>query len=372
MSDNFKVCLTKIKNITTHPNAERLEYAWCYGFSVIVQKDKYKVGDEVLYVPVDSILSSKLEAFLFPADSKIKLNNNRIRQIRIRGSYSLGMIISKEDAKEFIKTPLVLENDYAEELGITKYEPPTPSFQGPKAPKLRDKPFSNPNFREYNGITNLRWHPDFFEGEEVVIQCKLHGSHIRFGRAPFVANTLWKKIIKFFRLAPSHEDVYGSNRCELTNRKGFKGYYGEDIYGKVLKKIKAFEKIKNNEFVHGELIGEGVQRNYTYGIKGHHVVIFDVRLLQPDGTQKWLNPEEAEAYAKERGFDFVPVLYKGPYSQAIVQQHTSGPSVLCPSEKIREGCVVKSRYNYDQDQSKRAMKSINPDYLNDPTNTDNH
>lgn len=372
MSDNFKVCLTTIKDITAHPNAERLEYAWCYGFSVIVQKDRYKVGDEVLYVPVDSILNSKLEAFLFPSDSKIKLNNSRIRQIRIRGSFSQGLLIGKEDAKEFIKTPLILEKDYAEELGITKYEPPTPSFQGPRVLRLRDKSFSNPNFREYNGITNLKWHPDLFEGEEVVIQEKIHGSLCRSMFAPFVANTLWKKILRFLRLAPKWEYTYGSNRVELTNRKNYKGYYGEDVYGAVLKKVKAFEKLKQGECIYGELYGPGIQKGYTYGLKEHSFILFDVRVLQPDGTQKWLNPEEAEVYAKERGFDFVPVLYKGPFSKDIIQQYTSGLSVLCPSEPVREGCVVKSRYNYDQKQSKRALKSINPDYLNDPTNTDNH
>jgi len=375
MSDNFKVCLTKIKDITTHSNSDNLEFAWVYGYSVIVRKNLYKVGDEVFYIPIDSVLDPAMADVIAPPDSKIKISKARIRQIKIRGAYSQGLIVNPSTITRFIKSPLKLEHDYAEELGITKYEPPTPSFQGPKAPKApkpRDKPLSNPYFREFGGITNIKWHPEFFDGEDVVIQCKLHGSHIRFGRAPFIANTFCKKVAKFFRLAPAFEDVYGSNKVELTNRKGFKGFYGEDIYGKVLEKIKAFDKIKDGEFVHAEVIGEGIQRNYTYGIKGHHVVIFDVRVLQPDGTQKWLDPEQVEAYAKERGFDFVPVLYKGPFSKEIVLEHTSGPSVLCPSEPIREGCVVKARYNYDNDQSKRALKSINPDYLNDPTNTDNH
>lgn len=75
--------------------------------------------------------------------------------------------------------------------------------------------------------------------------------------------------------------------------------------------------------------------------------------------------------SKERGFDFVPVLYKGPYSNGIVEHCTSGPSVYCPSEKIREGCVIKSRYGYDMAGSKRALKSINPDYL-DGDHGDNH
>jgi len=372
MSDNFKVCLTKIIEINPHPNADTLSIARVYGFSVIIKTGHFKIGDIVFYIPIDSILTDEISKEIFSENSKIKLTKNRVKQIKLRGIFSQGLIVNPSTIARFIKSPLKLEHDYAEELGITKYEPPTPSFQGPKAPKLRDKPFSNPNFREYNGITNIRWHPEFFEGEEVVLQEKIHGSMCRAMYAPFVANTLWKKILQFFKIAPKWEHTYGSNKVELTNRKNYKGFYGEDVYGAVLKKTKAFEKLRQGECIYGELYGPGIQKGYTYGLKEHGFILFDVRVLQPDGTQKWLDPEQVEAYAKERGFDFVPVLYKGPFSKEIVLEHTSGPSVLCPSEPIREGCVVKARYNYDNDQSKRALKSINPDYLNDPTNTDNH
>jgi hypothetical protein len=75
------------------------------------------------------------------------------------------------------------------------------------------------------------------------------------------------------------------------------------------------------------------------------------------------NSEEVESFAKDRGFEFVPVLYKGPYSKEVVDHCTKGPSVFDPNTKVREGCVVKSRYNYDVEQNKNCLKSINPDYL---------
>ena len=57
----FKVPLTEIVDIIPHPKADRLEVAVIYGFQVIVQKDRYKVGDEVIYVPIDSILPQNIE-----------------------------------------------------------------------------------------------------------------------------------------------------------------------------------------------------------------------------------------------------------------------------------------------------------------------
>ncbi len=366
----FKVPVTTIKEIHPHSNAERLEIARCFDFAVVIQKGKFKVGSEIIYIPIDSVLCEKLEKLIFPEESKIKLHNSRIKQIRLRGFPSQGLIVSIEEVKSFFKKLPKEGDNVAEILGITKYEPPTPSYQNNLKSGKKTRKVDNPYFRQYNGISNIKWFMDMFEGEEVVVQEKLHGSHIRFGKAPFVPTTLWHKIRGWFNLNPKTESLYGSNNVQITGNSGYKGYYGEDIYGKCLQKLNAFDKIKEGEFVHGEIIGPGIQKGYTYGHKEHHLVIFDVRILQADGTQKWLNPEEAEEFAKERGFTFVPVLYKGLFSKEVVENKTRGKSAYW-SKEISEGCVVKSRYKYDDLQSKRALKSINPDYL-DTDPTDNH
>src|SRR5574338_661405 len=108
----FKVPYTTILEIMPHANADRLELARVYGFQVVVQKDKYKVGDKVVYCPIDAILPQNLEDNLFPPDSKIKLNNHRVRQIRIRKLASQGMLINTEDLRDFIDVDsLELEQD---------------------------------------------------------------------------------------------------------------------------------------------------------------------------------------------------------------------------------------------------------------------
>jgi len=362
MSD-YKVPFTKIRAINPHPGADRLEIAKVYDFEVIIQKGKFQVGDKIIYVCIDSVLSPEVNAIAFPPDAKVKLHKARVKQIKLRGAISQGLILDPASLSSLLdSSKLKDEQDVSKELGITKYEPPTPAFQSGALGSMKVKPFCNPNFRTYNGITNIRWgHP--FEGKEVVIQEKTHGTHCRFAKVPFVPNTFFKKVKKFFGLAPKFESVYGSNNVELTNRKGNKGYYGTDVYGQTLARFNAFDRIKDNEVVHAEIIGPGIQKGYSYGHKDHHLVIFDVRIVNADGTQTWLNPEEVESFAKQRGFTFVPVLYTGLFSEEVLKEHTSGPSVYCPEEKIREGCVVKLRHGYDQNGSKQAFKSINPDYL---------
>jgi RNA ligase (TIGR02306 family) len=382
----YKICFSKIVEIQPHPNPEvlRLEIATVYGFNVVVQKGKYTVGDFALYVPVDSILDPLFESIFLGPNPKIKFDKHRVRQARIQKFASQGLLVPVEVVQEYLKLKyqakhdydLKLETDYQTLLNISKYEPPTPDFQNtPGQKKERKANLDNTNFTPYRGLDNIKWFPLMFkEGERVVIQEKLHGSNCRAGLVPTETNTFFKKIKKFFGLLPKFEYVYGSNNVELTNRVGYKGYYGENVYGKVLEKVNAFEKIRENEIVYGELIGEGIQKNYTYGHKEHHFVLFDVKILQADGSFKWLSPEETKAYAKDRGFDFVPVLYDGPYNKQLAYELTKGDSVYCPTQKIREGVVIKSADGYNDEHcssKKKSLKWVSEAYL-DKDQTDFH
>ena len=373
MSD-YKVPYTTIRNITPHNNAERLEVCTVYGFQVIAQKGKYSIGDKIIYVPIDSVLDSKLETKLFPEGSKVKLHNSRVKQIRLRGLASQGMIIDPKEVSDLINLEyLELESDLSGILNITKYEPPQPGFaQTVGRDKQRNKRTDNPHFHKYNGLESIKWFPDLFqEGEQVVIQEKLHGTNCRAGLLPFVANTWFKKLKVFFRLAPKYEKCYGSNNVEISSKLSYSGYYGEDLYGSTLRSQDVFSKLKPNETVFGEIIGPNVQKNYTYGLTEHKFVLFDVKVLQEDGQQIWLSPEEVEIFAKERGFEFVPILYKGPYNKEFAYTLTKGTSVYCQAQKIREGIVIKAQDNYSTEGNKKALKWVSEAYL-DNDNTDFH
>lgn len=369
----FKVPLTTIANITPHSNADRLEVVWVYGFQVVTQKGKYKVGDRVVYIPIDSIIPEWLENVLFPPDSKITLNKRRVRQIRIRKLASQGMVIDPQDVSSKVNPEyLKLEQDLSEIIGVTKYEPPQRRDTGTKPGNPRNKPLENPRFHKYGGVDNIKWYPDFFVDKEVVIQEKLHGSCCRASYAKTSANTFWKKVRRFFGNLPPFEYCYGSNNVQLQERKNYTGFYEGDVYGEVLRKVDAFNKLKPGETIFGELIGPSIQKNYDYGRTEHHFVLFDVKVEKEDGSQEYLDPEAAEAFAKERGFDFVPVLYRGIFNHTLAKELSAGPSVYSPKQKVREGVVIKARKEYGAHSSKKALKLINEAYLDDTSNTDFH
>ena len=367
----YKVPLTTILEINPHNNAERLEVATVYGFQVIVKKDTYKVGDRVIYVPIDSLLPQWLEDRLFPADAKIKLHSHRVRQIRIRGLASQGMLIDLADCRI---RDIALEADVSKLLGITKYEPPV---HGPSHTqglgRNRNKKHEHPLFHKYNGLDNIKWFPTLFkEGELVVVQEKMHGTNARASVLPFIANTWRKKLRKFFGLAPKVEKCYGSNNVDISAATEYKGFYGEDIYGKCFHAMDVFSKLKSGEIVYGEIIGPGIQKNYTYDLESHEFLVFDVKVLQPDGKFKWLTPDEVVEFIKDRGFNTVPTLYKGPYDKEFIYNLTKGPSRYDPKTKVREGAVVKAANDYDVAGNKKALKWVSEDYLSDASNTDFH
>lgn len=375
----FKVPLTTIREIRPHANAEKLEVAVVYGFQVIVKKDVYVQGDPVFYIPIDSVIPQKLEDHLFPPDAKIKLNKRRVRQIRIRGLASQGMLVDPEDIDQVYGEDFdmsEIEKDYARELGITKYEPPEVNAGTPGKPGTpRNKKRENPNFHQYNGLDNIKWYPEKFKPDEfVVLQEKIHGTNARAALMPFVANTFFKKLKKFFGFAPEYEFCYGSNQVQLQNKPGHKGFYGEDVYGKVFAALQVEEKLRPGEAIYGEIYGDGIQKNYNYGLKGEHAfVLFDVKVTEADGTQRWLDPDEVQEYAFQRGFKMVPEVYRGQFhSLEFVKQYTVGPSILCPQQKVREGVVVKAYKNYSEFGNKRALKVISEAYLDDHSNTDGH
>ncbi len=370
----FKVCLTKIKEIQVHPNADALELAVVYGFIVVVKKGVYKVGDEAILVPIDSVLPKYLEDYLFPEGSKIKLSNSRIKQIRIRKIASQGMLIDKNDLincltinnKEIPK--FKLEEDYKTNLEIVKFEPPELKVSGVRSnlKPIKKRDF-NPNLHNYNGIDNFKWFPDLYEeGEEVSITEKLHGTSFKAGYVPKVKFSLFEKIKKFFGFKVSEfEWCYASNNVQLQNKKEYKGFYGEDIYGQICKKYNLANKLSDGFVVYGEIIGDGIQKNYNYGCKRgeHKLVLFDVMIVKKDGTNRYLDVDEFQLFTDTLGIERCPELYRGPFNKDLAKSLTLGDSVYCPSQKVREGVVIKPLTEKICCIGRKKLKLISEAYL---------
>jgi RNA ligase (TIGR02306 family) len=369
---NFKVNLTTIREINPHPNPDvhSLLLAKVYDFDVIISnKSGFKVGDKVVYFPVNSILPFTIENFLFPPDSKIKLDKSRIKAIKIQKFVSQGLISPWDSIKELYSlTDLPLETDLQEKINVKKHNPhqPISVSGGPNnQPTKKEKFHENKHFHSYNGCTNLKWEPyAFSEDDEVYITEKIHGSNFRCGWVPYKPKTFWEKIKTFFKMSPKHEFCYGSNNVQRQRRQNSPTWYKEDIYGEMVYTHDLKDKCKEKlgYIIYGEIYGPSVQKGYHYGLKDsmRRLVVFDI-LHQTENESRWLSLDEVLDFCKEYNLNYVPVLYRGKWNKDIAVKLATGDSVFCPSQKTIEGVVAKHSNVFTTNRKK--IKIINPDYL---------
>jgi RNA ligase (TIGR02306 family) len=360
----LKVETVVIDDILVHPNAEKLEFAVVKGWQCIVQKGFFQKGDIVVYIPIDSILPEELEKKIFGPDSKIVLHKHRVKTIKIRGAISQGLIINLGMAGIASADEPVAGIDITEKLGITKYEPDIPDFQKNMFKgRLASKKEVNPHFHKYTDIANIKNFVLLFEPDEVVVATeKIHGTNFRAGYVPFVPVTIWERVKKFFGFAPEFQFVFGSHNVQLQHKMLYDGFFDSNVYASAVKKWKLDKILKNGEVVYGEIYGDGIQKNYNYGLKDGEksLVVFDI--MQDNA---YLNRIDFLTRTSQLGLKTPPELYFGAYKDLSIAKIVDGDSIFVPDQKVREGAVIKpiiENRSY-HGGGRKILKAINPQYL---------
>ncbi len=76
-----------ISEINCHPNADKLELAKVLGYTCIVEKGKYKMGDAVVLIQPDTVLPNEPWAEMF------KKRGSRVKALRLRNIWSFGTLV---------------------------------------------------------------------------------------------------------------------------------------------------------------------------------------------------------------------------------------------------------------------------------------
>lgn len=361
----LEVKVVRIEQILPHLNADRLSIATIAGWQCVVGKDQYQVGELAVYLPIDSILPQEVETKLFGPDSKVKLSKGRVKTIKIRGAISQGMLAKFETLG---LTPSPENTDLTKELNISKFEPQVNHGVGQVAPASPKN--INPDFKRYSQLEHFKKHNKLFQENQdiVVITEKIHGTNFRCGWVPYNPTSMWKKVLKLLRLLPQWEFVYGSHNVQLSNKLLTNGHHEDNVYSSTVVKYNLEELLDYGQVLYGEIYGGKIQKNYSYGLPAgeHDLVAFD---LMQNG--KYVDWSDLQDFCEETGVPLVPVLYKGPFSAELAASLTSGDSVLAPSQKIREGIVIKSLKEESCYLGRKAVKFVSDEYLL-KDNTDFH
>lgn len=129
-TDRALATIETIIGIAPIAGADAIERARVRGWDVVVGRDHFQVGDQVIYIEVDSFLpiTDPRFAFLIPRGVRTDETGNAghvVKTARLRGQYSQGIIFELTDFPEL--TNITVGDDVTQQLNITKWDPPLPS-----------------------------------------------------------------------------------------------------------------------------------------------------------------------------------------------------------------------------------------------------
>lgn len=109
-----------IKSIKNHGNADTLEILEVLGWQVVAKKGIHKDGDKVVFITIDTIVP-RYQWSEFLVDQKNPDKPIRIKNIKLRGEFSSGLVIPLSEFPMPFSENYKEGDDVTELLGVTKY-----------------------------------------------------------------------------------------------------------------------------------------------------------------------------------------------------------------------------------------------------------
>lgn len=377
---SFNVKVVQVKEVIEHPNADRLEIIKVLGFDTIASKGTFTSGDLVAYIPEAAIVPDNVAeklGLLGKLNGKAK---NRVKAISLRGVYSQGLLYpiqkltdktGKLESPEGIILNVEVGQDVSDFLEIKKHKVEVPPmFEG----ELFPIDFSE---RVNFDIENLKNYPEILdENEEVVFTEKLHGTFTEIIYLPpsyiiredisypdaFISD---KGIVMVSSKSQSEKGYMFKKDGEKSDRNIYlKAVLDNDILNKL---STYFDKYNYPVVVLGETFGPYVQ-DLQYGIekgdsKGFRV--FSIYTKEEGLRFKAVDSDILDIILTTINLNRVPVLYKGPFNEKVLNEFTNGKETVSGKElHIREGIVITpAKERYDASLGRVILKSISMDYL---------
>ena len=346
MASTLIADVCKIEEIQPHPDADRLELVRIKNWWCVVKRDLFLIGDKVVYIPPETVVPTAVaEAWgvVNYCSNLPKLGDGtqpdgvRVRAARLRGVASQGLILPLEN-KDWEVGHSVIEH-----YGLSKYEPPAPVNPGEAIPEPE-------MFHRFTDIENIGNFPDIFvDGEEVVVDEKIHGTN---GRAA-ILNIDGE--MRFF--------CGGHKQClkEISD-DGKRCLYWAAMDNKMRSLLSKFSNNNQNIVVFVEVYGRKIQ-DMEYGMNQIGYRAYDMTV-----NGRYLDYEEKMAAFNEFGIEVAPLLYRGPFSMKKMQEIVDGPTQMCDPKNAgrfngREGIVIRPIKEVRHPHiGRKILKMISVDY----------
>ena len=338
--------LATVQEVTgLHPieGKDRIVLADVLGWHVIVKSDEFNVGDQCVYIEIDSVLPPKPE-FEFLAKK-----DYRIKTMKMGGVVSQGICFPMSILPEGLYH---VGGDVTELLGVTQYEPDRDDYQPSDSKKTKrkltlcdklqrkfrkDKTAFPTNYIHKTDETRIQSAPFLLDSTEPwVVTEKVDGSSGTF--------LLIKHGLSYEFIVCSRNRRIPKDDCSIYWEVA-KKYRLKDVLTSLIGKRKWIA-------IQGECIGPRIQGN-KYGVNEAKFYAFN--LIDYSGRK---NSVQARDILGTRGIDFVPIIdpkFVLPKTVDEMMEYSTGQSVI--GDTLREGVVVRSQ------DGKQSFKAVSPEFL---------
>jgi len=328
----FAAEVRKIGRVWEHPNADALSLASVedLDYQFVIGLDNYKAGDEVVYIPVDSLLPQPLVEFLGLTGRLSGKEKNRVKTVKLRQEISQGLVESVTRLQSGGFLPATIGSDVTAELGIEKYEPPPGAMKHGNGSSLPDmvEIYDIQSCQRYNRVVE-----DLMD-HEVYITEKMEGTHISITKRRDSDTA----IVSSRRHARDEGDYVAAAQAAGL----------QDIAEEARAALGAQQVT-----LRGEVIGPGVQGN-IYRLKDRKVLLFDIK---SDGH--YIVPRVFYGLLRGHSALLAPLLHRGTLRAWLdgrtPAEASNGISKL--ADVLREGVVIRSA------SERVILKQRSPEYL---------
>jgi len=358
----------KIINLEPIKGKDRIEVATILGWSVIVEKGKYKIGDLVIYCEYDTILPQKPEfEFLRSRCFNSKYQGFRIRNMKMANIFSQGIVFSID----ILSSKTTKEGkEVTKELGIVKYDPELKIEMSRKRSPFMKFLLKIKWFRKiyffFNQKTKGHDYPnDISKSSEDNIQTKFNKLKLT------LPNELYYKTEKLEGQAGTFEYRKQKKTWRFwQNKKPFKVYShniqkktkDKSNWWRIAESLKIEEKLKKVGYdivIQGEIVGTGIQKN-IYSFNELKLFVYRIKNLT---TGKYLEFKELKSFCKDNGFEMVPILeenIKLPETVKEILKDADGITKFnnINKKRLREGVVWRG-----VNSQEIGFKARSPKYL---------
>ena len=358
MSERKLATIRTISSIADIPGKDRIGLAMVDGWSVIVQKSDFKVGDLCGYCEIDSILPD--------AEWTAFLKDRRIRTMKMAGCISQGIcfpmsILPKDQT-------FLVGDDVTDVLGITKYE----HFDTDELPAKKVREAKPPKYPAF--LMRMWWfrrlvgkfHGKYFDkafptwisktDEERIQNCPFY---LNLNKAWVLTEKLDGSSATYAirkthkRFGPKYEYIICSRNVRLYTPDGraywtvYEKYHIKDVLTVLIRKLDTDYVI-----LQGEVIGPGVQGN-KYRLKEHCFYCFN---FITDGTGRW-SSADGKRMVEPYGISWVPIVDVGELPDTVEEMLDKAHGKSLIADTIREGLVCRSL------DGKFSFKAVDPLFL---------